>query len=206
MLVHRVCRAWKEHGPIGLMRNVVRRVIPFHVSLVYRKTERSSVCAVPGLLTERYGVRSAVGPDIINKLQMTRGPELIREFDKLFARGCELWLGWIEGEIAGICWSRGRKNRTDWFVPLQEDDATLVSAFVFPQYRGRGIYPTMMETIVRTLMDHDQVSNVYADCKSWNAPSIRGLQKAGFSLIGNAVRMVLCGRVWIFRNRGKTTE
>ncbi len=206
MIVRRVFRAWKERGPIGLMRHVVRRVIPVHVSMVYRKTERSSVCAVPGLLTERYGARSTVGPNIISKLQMTRGPELIRELDKLFARGCDLWLGWIEGEIAGICWSRGCKNRTDYFVALDEDDATILSCFVFPQYRGRGIYPTMLETIVRTLRDHNQVSNVYIDCKSWNVPSIRGIQKAGFALIGSAVRMILCGRVWILWNRCRTTQ
>lgn len=90
MLVRRVCRAWKEHGPIGFMRHAIRRLMPVHVSLVYRKTERSSVCAVPRLLIERYGALSAVGPDIISKWKMARGPGLIREFDKLFARGCEL--------------------------------------------------------------------------------------------------------------------
>jgi len=206
MIVRRVCRVWKERGPIGLMRHVLRGVIPVHVSLVYRKTERSSLCAVSGLLTERYGARSAVGPNIISKLQTTRGPELVRELDKLFASGCELWLGWIEGEIAGICWSRGHKNRTDYFVPLGESDATILSCFVFPQYRGRGIYPTMLETIVRTLMDNDQVSNVYIDSKSWNVPSIRGIEKAGFDFIGRAIRMVLWGRVWILRNRCRTTE
>ena len=206
MIVRRVCRAWKEHGPIGLMRHVVRRVIPVHVSLVYRKTERSSVCAVPGLLTERYEARSAVDPNIISKLQMTRRPELIRELDKLFARGCELWLGVIEGEIVAICWSHSHKKRTDYFVALDEDDAMILSCFVFPQYRGRGIYPTMLETIVRTLKGNDQVSNVYIDCKSWNVPSIRGIQKAGFDFIGSAVRIVLCGRVWILQNRCRTTQ
>ena len=200
MFIARVRRAWKERGTIGLMRHVVGRMLPVHVSLVYKKTEASSVCGVPCLLVARYGERSAVGADVISKLKMMRGCGLIREVDKLFARGCELWLGWIEGEIAGVCWSCSRKSRMDYFVPLREDDATILSCFVFPQYRGRGIYPSMLETIVRTLMNDDQVSKVYIDCKSWNRPSIRGIQKAGFVRIGSALRMALGGHVRILWN------
>ena len=201
MIVRRVCRAWKERGPIGLIRHVVRRVIPVHISLVYRKSDRSNSCAVQGLLIERYPSRSGVDLEIINTLRMSRGNGMIREMDKLFSRGCELWIGRLEDKIAGICWSCSHKKRTEYFVALDEDDATILSCFVFPQYRGRGIFPAMLQAMVRALMVEDHAHRVYIDCKSWNAPSIRGIQKAGFNFIGSAVRMVLCGRVWILRNQ-----
>lgn len=201
MPFQRVVRAWKERGTTGLIRHIVKRTIPVHKSLVYTKKEKSAFCTVPGLAIERFRLRSDIKPEIIDMLRTSRGNREIREVDKLFARGCELWLGSIKEEIAGFCWSQGNKVRDDYFIHLDKEDATILSCFVLPKYRGRSIYPTMLETIVTTLMNDDKVSNVYIDCKSWNIPSICGIQKAGFSFLGSAVRMILCGHVWILWNR-----
>lgn len=201
MIIRRFRRLWKEHGTIGLIRRIVRHKFPIHISLVYLKTDRSNSCAVPGLLIERYPLRSGVDLEIIDTLRMSRGNGMIREMDKLFSRSCELWIGRLEGKIAGICWSRCNKRRTDYFVGLEETDATILSCLVFPAFRGRGIFPAMLQTMVKTLMDEDQVRRVFIDCKSWNQPSRRGIQKAGFVPVGSAVRMVLFEHVHILWNR-----
>jgi hypothetical protein len=200
MIMRRFSRAWKEHGSMGLIRHVFRNKFPLHICLVYRKTYRSNSYTVPGLLIERYSSRSAVGLEIIDTLRMPGGVEMSRGVDKLFSQGCELWLGRLEGKTAGICWSRMHKRRSDYFIPLEETDATILSCDVFPAFRGQGIFPAMLQTMVNTLMDHDQICQVYIDCKSWNTASIRGIQKAGFVSIGKAVRMVLFDRVWILWN------
>ncbi|MBN1764018.1 MAG: GNAT family N-acetyltransferase [Sedimentisphaerales bacterium] len=141
--------------------------------------------------------------EVYDILKMTRGDEMVREVNKLFSRGCELWMGQLDGKLAGICWSCSRKKRSDYFVPLEESDATILSCFVLPVFRGRKIYPSMLETMVNTLLSRDQICNVYIDCKSWNTASIRGIQKAGFIPVGKAVRMVLFEHVWILWNRCK---
>ncbi len=206
MIIRRFRRLWKEHGKVGMIRQIVRRVCPVHVSLVYRKTDVSDFCKIHGLSVVRYPLRSTVDVETIKEIEAAWDYRLVQEIEKLFSKDCELWLGRFEGRIVGICWSRSGQNRTDYFVGLEETDATILSCFVFPAFRGRGIFPAMLQTMVNMLMDHDQVSNVYIDCKSWNVPSIRGIQKAGFALIGSAVRMVLCGRVWILWNRCRTTQ
>lgn len=128
---------------------------------------------------------------------------MIRQMDKLFSKGCELWLGQLEGKTAGICWSNRQGRRDDYFVRLEETDATILSCFVFPTFRGKGIYPTMLEEMVNMLMRQDQICKVYVDCKSWNTASSRGIQKAGFVSIGKAIRIVLFGHVWILWNQCK---
>jgi RimJ/RimL family protein N-acetyltransferase len=173
--------------------------------MVYRKNDRSNSKTVRGLSIKRYPERSVVDLEIIDTLKTTRDGGLMREIDKLFAKGYELWVGRLDGEMAGICWSRSGRNRTDYFVPLVETDATIMSCFVYPELRGRGIYPAMLQTMVNVLMDRDRICDVYIDCKSWNSSSIRGIRKAGFVPIGKAVRMVLFEHVWILWNRCKKT-
>ncbi len=203
MNIRRILRARQEHGTIGLIRHVFRHKFPVHVSVAYIKNSDSNICTVPGLRVDRYSSKTDVDEGIFNELRAIRGEEMVREVDKLFSKGCELWIGRLEGKLAGICWSRRGKKRSDYFVPLGESDATILSCFVFPDFRGRKIYPTMLETMVNVMLSQDQTGNVYIDCKSWNTASIRGIQKAGFISIGKAVRMVLFNRVWILWNRCK---
>jgi ribosomal protein S18 acetylase RimI-like enzyme len=203
MMIQRFCRAWKEHGTAGLIKHLFRNKFPIHICLVYRKTESSNSCTMPGLLIERFPSRSVVGLEVIESLRMAKGDGMIREVDKLFSKGCELWVGLMDGQIAGICWSRSHERGRDHFVPLEETDAVILSCFVFPAFRGRGVYPAMLEAMVNTLMNQDQVRKVYIDCKSWNVPSIRGIKKAGFVFIGKAARIVLCEHVWILWNQCK---
>jgi hypothetical protein len=193
--------AWKKHGSIGLIRHLFRHKCPIHISLVFQKNELSNSCSVPGLTIERYSTRDAVDPAILETLARGIDGRIIRQVDDLFSKGCELWLGRIDGAIKGVCWSRSHTRRSDYFVPLKETDATILSCFVFPECRGKGIYPAMLETMVSLLFAQDQIRNVYIDCKSWNIASVRGIQKAGFVSIGKAVRMVLFDKVWIMWNQ-----
>ncbi len=131
---------------------------------------------------------------------------MIREFERLFADGCELWLGWIGTEIVGVCWSRRGTRRTDYFVQITEEDANILSCFVFPSFRGKGVYPAMLQTMAATLMTQDHVKTVYIDCKSWNHPSVSGILKAGFVRLGTGVRIHVGRRHWVVFNSCRTAN
>lgn len=206
MILQRLYTAWRTHGSIGLVRHLYRHKCPLHRSLVFKKNCRSSTCSVPGLTVKRYHVRDQIDTNLLDVIAELKDGRILREANKLFLKKCELWLGQIEGRVVGLCWSRSQQQRTDYFVPLYDTDATILSCFVFPQYRGKGIYPTMLETMVNTMMTHDHIQTVYIDCKSWNTPSVRGIEKAGFIFVGQALRFVLFGKTKILRNRCQQPE
>lgn len=200
-VIHRLRRGMKEHGVLGFMVHLCRQRAPIYRSIVFKKD--ISECTgrrANGLTVIRYADRSSVGEEILRYIRDHGRGEMVGEFERLFALGCELWLGWMGTEIAGFCWSRKGVRRQDYFVPLSKDDANILSCFVFPCFRGRGIYPTMLQTMVTVLITQDHVGAVYIDCKSWNHPSIRGIANAGFSRLGTALRIDVMGCHWTMCN------
>jgi GT2 family glycosyltransferase/peptidoglycan/xylan/chitin deacetylase (PgdA/CDA1 family)/RimJ/RimL family protein N-acetyltransferase len=198
MWMRRFHRVIKEHGVCGGLVYLAHRFSPIHISLVFKMNPPISTVVIPQLTIIRYSRLIDIGPERLQTLAEARGMRFIREFERLFRIGAQLWMGLLDGEVAGICWSRSGLTRPDYFVPLETNDANILSCFVFPQFRGRGIYPTMLKYIASTLKDHSGIRRVFIDCQPWNHSSIRGIEKAGFHLIGRAFQMDLFSRV-VFR-------
>ncbi|WP_296704953.1 hypothetical protein [Algoriphagus sp.] len=59
---------------------------------------------------------------------------------------------------------------------------TIGDAFTNDEYRGKGIYPAVLERIVSK---HLKDSSLYLLVSPENIPSIRGIEKAGFSKVAN---------------------
>jgi len=197
-MIRRFRRVIREHGVCGGLIHLARQLFPVHIALVFKMDTPIVTVAAPQISIIRYSHLFDVDSETLQAFAEARGMKLIREFERLFRIGAQLWIGFCSKEAAGICWSRSGLTRSDYFVPLETDDANILSCFVFPQFRGRGIYPTMLKHIASTLKDHNGIRRVFIDCKSWNYPSIRGIEKAGFHIIGRAVCIALFGRV-VFR-------
>ena len=58
-----------------------------------------------------------------------------------------------------------------------------------PRHRGRGIYPT----VLRSLMAELDAQRVYISCDARNMSSIRGIKKAGFETVGRRRHRTLFG-------------
>jgi len=201
-------RTMRERGLLGLLVHLLRQRTPVYKSVVFRKcTDERGEDKMSGLAVVRHPDRTSLGAEVMKELEEKGGSGMVREFERLFSLGCELWLGWIGNEVTGICWSRKGIRRNDYFVTLTQDDANILSCFVFPDFRGRGIYPAMLRIINTVLMTQDNVKAVYIDCRSWNRPSIRGILKAGFVQLGTAFRIEIASRQWILCNscRGSST-
>ncbi|MCX5636631.1 MAG: GNAT family protein [Planctomycetota bacterium] len=198
MVTRRFRRVIKEHGVCGGLVHLAHQFSPVHISLVFKMDTPVAAAAIPKITIVRYSRLLDIGSERLQTLAEARGMGLVREFEQLFRIGAQLWMGFCDKEIAGICWSRSGLTRSDYFVPLEANDANILSCFVFPQFRGQGIYPTMLNHIASTLKDHNGIRRVFIDCKSWNYPSIRGIEKAGFHIIGRAVCIALFNRV-VFR-------
>ncbi len=71
-----------------------------------------------------------------------------------------------------------------WKFPfLSERDYFIGPCVTFPKFRGMGIYPKVLGTIVNTLDDGDRTFYIAVDRD--NKPSVRGIEKAGFFRIGS---------------------
>ena len=66
-------------------------------------------------------------------------------------------------------------------MTLEENEAFLISFLTLPEYRGRGLYVSLIQEMLYTL----KLDGIYKKCYIWantnNPASYRGIEKAGFS-------------------------
>lgn len=110
-----------------------------------------------------------------------------------FAAGAELWLARIEGALAGFGWSIKGATIVPNYVPLQPNEVHLFDFFVFPNFRGRGVNPALVDAILCELAEHN-IARAYIECAAWNAPQLRSLEKTPFLVYGEATKVEFLGR------------
>ena len=69
------------------------------------------------------------------------------------------------------------------FPFLGRGDYEIGPCYTNPKYRGRGIYPTILSKIISS-----ETGNGYMLVSPDNKPSIKGIEKAGFTIIGSCLR------------------
>ena len=69
------------------------------------------------------------------------------------------------------------------FPFLSENDFQIGPCTTHPDFRGRGIYPRVINHIVKTVGESDTVFSMTVDIS--NTPSIKGIEKAGFEKCGD---------------------
>ncbi len=68
-------------------------------------------------------------------------------------------------------------------INLSAGQAYLYKAFTLPEYRGRGIYPELLQRVCRILKERG-VHTILIATSIENRSSFRGIQKAGFERLG----------------------
>jgi len=138
--------------------------------------------------------------EVVEDYSQLRQDDLERMFDYLgkhrtehhlrdrLEKGAKLWLLRVKHTLAAFIWSMRGNMVEPYFVPLTPDDAVLFDVETFPDYRGKGLYPFLVEYVFNELKKQNVV-RVYGDAKTWNTPSLRGLAKTGFRHYAD-VRMV----------------
>jgi GNAT superfamily N-acetyltransferase len=75
---------------------------------------------------------------------------------------------------------RGEQFRR-WLMPLEPKDRVLFRLRTLPPFRGRGIGAYLLRSIA--LKETARGGRVYVDCRVFNTPSIRTIERAGFSRV-----------------------
>jgi RimJ/RimL family protein N-acetyltransferase len=94
-----------------------------------------------------------------------------------------LWVGYLEDQVAHVAWTTTGDKVGKYFFPLSPDSVLISHCVTLPEYRGMGLFPATLLQVASTLANRG-FKCFYIDCQAWNFPSRRGIELAGFRLIG----------------------
>lgn len=208
--LRRLIRYYQENGLRGTLRRLViaiRRGLYDNKTVLFYIDLQCTEAAGP-ILPATFGLEA------VNHYSQLQSYDLERIFDHLgkyrtehelhdrLEKGANLWLLRVEHKLAALIWSIRGKMTEPYFLPLMADDAVLFAAETFPDYRGRGLYPLLVECVFGELKKQ-KVVRVYGMAATWNAASLRGLAKTRFRHYGKASMLHLQDKtitVWYHRH------
>lgn len=95
------------------------------------------------------------------------------------------------GAIGHISWIY-YKNDPNRIIELNDDEGEIKYSLTLPQFRGKGIYPAALIKVQRYLKEHGY-KRVYICVEHDNLPSIKGIEKAGFTFITSVNLIKIAG-------------
>ena len=90
-------------------------------------------------------------------------------------------------EIQHVSWIYYEKD-PNRFMRLEPGHAEIKYCLTLPEFRGRGIYPRVLKMIVARLTEKG-IERVFICVKADNHASLRGVEKAGFTRVGQ-IRLI----------------
>ena len=119
-----------------------------------------------------------------------------KQIRQYFDNGGELFLAFSEGKLVHIAWLHycAGTDKVYPHVKIEQDEAFIGRCDTHPEFRGKNIYPVVLQHIVR----YAAAKNKHR-CFITTAPelvaSIRGIEKAGFSFVGKNRKFRLFGKM-----------
>lgn len=207
--VSKVKSYWKKYGTLGLAKKVVLRACsPF---FSYNPLNFYGMAGLPQTqLKPRCPLEICRGSpedidlmeDMLSYMNEATVRKQIREY---FDNGGELFLAFSGGKLVHIAWLHycAGTDKVYPHVKIDKDEAFIGRCDTHPAFRGKNIYPVVLQHIVR----YAATKNKHR-CFITTAPtlvaSIRGIEKAGFSFVGKLRRFQLFGK--IFNNQWVSSD
>jgi hypothetical protein len=134
-----------------------------------------------------------LGPDSLRLVNYWTEELLMDKTIERFENGAILWIVKYNANVAGFVWSiRGMVSQY-YYMPLTPHDAVLFDSVIFDEFRGRGLYPLLMNYVFWQLKIAG-VKRTFGMSSAWNEPSIRGIGKTFFRKFGVARKFHIFGR------------
>ena len=122
-----------------------------------------------------------------------------RHIKERFEKGARLWLAKVEKDYAGFGWSIVGTSIEPYFFPLSNSDAHLFNFHIFPEYRGNGINPLLVNHMLLVLKN-EKINRALIETNTWNKAQIRSLEKTYFHKLGRARKITILGKtivIWL---------
>ena len=152
--------------------------------------------------------RSSAELDLGDLQAMTSfwNPKLVQQnMKERFGLGASLWLIKSHNKLAGYGWTLQGRTVEPHYFPLGHDDLHLFDFHVFPEFRGRGMNPSLVTQILcRSAVEG--VRRAFIEAAEWNQPQLSSLTKTPFRRLGVARKRMIFGRtiVWWGKNGTST--
>jgi ribosomal protein S18 acetylase RimI-like enzyme len=178
------------------------RSVLFYCDLA--KLEPASADLPNSLKFERYANQSGISPADLQEIIGVWNPvQARRNLKERFELGASLWLIKVQDHLAGYGWTlRGRTVEPHYF-PLGPDDIHLFDFHVFPPYRGRGVNPFLVNSILRSLAAECQRC-AFIEAAEWNQAQLTSLRRTHFRRLGSARKFTLFRHTMVFWGRNET--
>lgn len=192
----------QKYGVLGLFKKSVSRVCSFVFSYrplhVYEiegvpKTEVKTHCPMEIRRGKREDIDLFVGlGDYLSKTAIR-----IEDAPYYFDSGGELFLGFSEDKLVHSCWLFYYPGFKDQWshIHLKKDEAYIATARTDSELRGQNIYPAVLQYLLKYVGEKN-IKKVYIATMPKNIASVRGIQKAGFSKVGEIHALKFFGKMF----------
>lgn len=100
-----------------------------------------------------------------------------------FERGAVLWVIKSGESVAGYGWTLRGGSIDPYYFPLGADDIHLFDFYVVPEFRGRGINPVLVGSILSEMVKTCD-GRAFIESAEWNTNQILSLRKTPFRILG----------------------
>lgn len=158
------------------------------------------------LKVERHANQSGISPaDLQAIINVWNPAQACRNMKERFELGALVWLIKIEGNLAGYGWTLQGRTVEPHYFPLGPGDVHLFDFHVFPQYRGRGVNPYLVDYILRNLATECQ-RRAFIEAAEWNQAQLASLRRTPFHRLGSARKLTLFRCTMVFWGRTETVR
>jgi ribosomal protein S18 acetylase RimI-like enzyme len=117
-----------------------------------------------------------------------------RNIRERFDSGASVWLIKSAGKLAGFGWTLQGDTIEPHYFPLAQDDVHLFDFHVFPQYRGQGLNPFLVNYILHSLASESS-GRAFIEAAEWNQAQLSSLSKTPFRRLGLARKSKILHRI-----------
>lgn len=190
-----------RYGTIELIKKIIHRatshIIDFSSNQIFQCSQEPTEESTP-----KYPLEIRVGNNADLNLiasfygHYEKSPQ-VAELKKRLEQGDKPYLAYCGKALAHIAWVCQRRKvemGEIWgSVALGEDEAYIMDCHTSFIFRGKGIYPAVLQRIWKDLAA-EKIIKVYIGSKASNKASLDGIQKAGFLLSKKIFAVKLFGK------------
>jgi GNAT superfamily N-acetyltransferase len=198
-MLQRLCQYYRQHG----FADTARRIGTALRRLSYAGKNVVFVCELPveknptnlsdGVLERKSNLNQLTAADMERIVSPADSDASRQRMSERFEARAELWLVRCSGVVAVFGWTIAGKTMEPHFVQLTAKDVHLFDFFVFPEFRGRGLNPALVEQILHAL-SRENLRRAFIEAAAWNAPQLASLKKTSFRRLG-AARQFRVGKI-----------
>jgi len=180
------------------------RMVLFYCDLATLSSTTADFPSLPKV--ERYTNQTDLSPCDLHEITSFWDPELARRrIKERFGLGASIWLIKVEDNLAGYGWTLQGRTVEPHYFRLGPDDIHLFDFHVFPQYRGRGMNPSLVSYILRSLAAESH-GLAFIEAAEWNQAQLASLQKTPFRPLGRARKFTILRRTIVYWDQNQAAE